>query len=150
MTEFFMQHFWLLWTIIAIVCLTLEMTSGDFFLTCFAVGAVASALVAAFDVPLWLQVLVFAVVSVMSIRLLRPRLLASLHNGKADRPSNADALMGRIGVVTELIPADGFGRVKIDGDDWKAQASKVKVPLQVGMKVEVTGRDSIIIDVKPV
>ena len=32
-----MQHFWLLWLIVAIVCLTLEMTSGDFFLTCFAI-----------------------------------------------------------------------------------------------------------------
>ena len=144
-----MQHFWLLWTIIAIVCLTLEMTSGDFFLTCFAVGAVASALTAAFEVPLWVQVIVFAVVSVMSIRLLRPRLLATLHKGKADRPSNADALMGRIGVVTQLIPSGGYGRVKIDGDDWKAQ-SPVTVPLQVGMKVEVTGRESIIITVKPV
>lgn len=150
MTEFFMQHFWLLWSIIAIVCLTLEMTSGDFFLTCFAVGAVASALVSLLEVPLWIQVLVFAIVSVMSIRLLRPRLLASLHNGKDDRLSNADAIIGRIGVVTELIPVDGFGRVKIDGDDWKAQAKLIKVPLQVGMKVEITGRDSIIIDVRPV
>ena len=85
----------------------------------------------------------------MSIRLLRPRLLASLHKGKEDRPSNADALMGRIGVVSEIIPADGYGRVKIDGDDWKAE-SPVNVPLQVGMKVEVIGRDSIIINVKPV
>ena len=149
MTEFFMQHFWLLWLIVAIVCLTLEMTSGDFFLTCFAIGAMVSVLAAAFDAPFWAQVIVFALVSVMSIRLLRPRLLASLHKGKEDRPSNADALMGRIGVVSEIIPADGYGRVKIDGDDWKAE-SPVNVPLQVGMKVEVSGRDSIIINVKPV
>ena len=49
MTEFFMQHFWLLWLIVAIVCLSLEMTSGDFFLTCFAIGAMVSVLAAAFD-----------------------------------------------------------------------------------------------------
>ena len=37
--SFIAENLWLFWTIVAVVCLVLEMTSGDFFITCFAVGA---------------------------------------------------------------------------------------------------------------
>lgn len=149
MAEFFIQHFWLLWMIITIVCLSMEMTSGDFFLTCFALGGLVTALVAVLHVPFWVQVLVFAIVSMLSIWLLRPRIIACVHDGKDYRISNADAIIGRIGVVTEDIMPGGYGRVKIDGDYWKAQ-SDYTVPLPKGLKVLVIKRDSIIIDVKPV
>ena len=60
--------------------------------------------------------------------------------------TNADALIGRQAIVTEEInPDKNTGRVKIDGDDWKAEASEV---LAVGEKVEVVSRDSIILKVK--
>ena len=67
MIDYIMENYWLLWTIIGLVCLTLEMTSGDFFLTCFAVGAFGSAIATAFGMPFYGQVLTFALVSVLSI-----------------------------------------------------------------------------------
>ena len=149
MIDYFTSHLWLLWSIAAIVCLTLEMTSGDFFLTCFAIGAIGSTLAAAVGVPLWLQVLVFAIVSVLSIFLLRPRLTQMLHKGGHDRPSNTDALIGRIGTVSQPIPAGGYGRVKLDGDDWKATSTDADL-LQTGMRVRIIGRDSVIVTVESV
>ena len=46
--------------------------------------------------------------------------------------------------------AGGFGRVKLDGDDWKAQAPDSTEDLQVGQRVRVLGHESIILKVEKV
>lgn len=95
------------------------------------------------------QLEIFAVVSVLSLFFLRPRLVKWLHGRRRERPSNADALMGRVGRVSEAIEQGGYGRVAIDGDDWKAvSADGSYVPL--GQNVRVVGRESIIITVEKV
>lgn len=102
----------------------------------------------AFCCTLWLQVVVFAVFSVLSIFYLRPSLVALLNHDADRRVSNADAIIGRTGEVTETIKAGGYGRVKLDGDDWKAQSDSA-TDLVIGTKVRIVGRDSIIIKVVP-
>lgn len=146
MIDCIVQNFWILWAVICLLCLILEMTSGDFYLTCFAVGAVASTLCAAIGLPFWVQVVAFAALSVLSICFLRPRLTGILHKGGKQRLSNTDALIGRIGTVSQQIEAGGYGRVKIDGDDWKATATD-NAAYAVGAKVKVVGRESVIITV---
>ena len=39
MIEYFQQNMWQLWTLIGVICLILELTSGDFFIMCFSIGA---------------------------------------------------------------------------------------------------------------
>lgn len=39
MIEYFSQNLWQVWAIIAVLCLILELFSGDFFILCFAIGA---------------------------------------------------------------------------------------------------------------
>ena len=149
MIGYFIENVWLLWLIISVVCLTMEMCSGDFFITCLGVGALCAMISALIGVPFWVQVTVFAIFAVLSICFLRPRLLAMLHAGGKQRASNADALYGRIGEVTQTITAGDYGRVKIDGDDWKAQSDDA-ADIAVGDKVRVVGRESIILKVNRV
>lgn len=146
MMQFFVENLWLLWTVVVVVCLTLEVSSGDFFITCFAAGALCSVVAALLGMPFWVQVLVFAVLSALSIRLLRPRLLAVLERRADRRVSNVDALDGRVGEVSETIVAGGYGRVKIDGDDWKAESAD-HGEIHGGERVRVVGRESIILKV---
>ena len=40
MIEYFLQNMWQVWGIIAVLCLILELSSGDFFIICFSIGAV--------------------------------------------------------------------------------------------------------------
>ena len=47
MIDYFAQHLWQMWAGIAVVCLILELTAGDFFIICFSVGAAFAAIVAA-------------------------------------------------------------------------------------------------------
>lgn len=146
MVEFIVGNVWLVWLVVAIVCLIMEVSSGDFFITCFAVGALCGMAASSLGLPFWAQVLVFALFSTLSIRLLRPRLLGLLERRADKRESNADALAGRVGEVIQTIESDGYGRVKIDGDDWKAE-SVDGVEIGQGERVSVVGRESIILKV---
>ncbi len=78
---------------------------------------------------------------------MRPVALRYLHRGDSKRRSNADALIGQHGVVSEDIAPGEFGRVAIDGDDWKARSTS-PTTLAAGTRVVVTDRDSIIITVE--
>lgn len=147
MFDYISQNLWLFWTIIMIVCLIMELSSGDFYVTCFAIGAIVSIVAAVVGLPFWLQVLVWAVCSVLSIWLIRPRLVQAIHKGADERKSNAEALIGQVGEVSQKIVAGDYGRVKLDGDDWKAEAPAATADIEVGTKVKVIGRESIILQV---
>lgn len=140
---------WLLWIIIGMLCLILELSSGDCFLLCFAIGAALTGVVAACGATLSWQIIAFALCSALCLLLVRPALLKRLHKSKNERLSNAEALIGRVGRVSQAIEADGYGRVAIDGDDWKACAV-AGAAIPVDARVRVVSMDSIILTVEPV
>lgn len=150
MMDFIIQNMWLFWTVVMFLCLIMELSSGDFYVICFAIGALVDIPVAIIGAPFWLQVVVWAICSVLSILLIRPRLLRAIHRGEDKRKSNYDALAGQIGEVSEDIMPDGYGRVKLDGDDWKAEAPYAATNIKKGERVKVLGHESIILQVEKV
>lgn len=146
MIELFTQNLWLVWLTVSFICLIVELSSGDFHFLCFSVGALVSVIVAAIGLPLWAQVLVWAVSSVLCLCFLRPPLVRLLHQGETERKSNADALIGKMGKVIEAIPSGGNGYVKIDGDEWRS-VSATGEAIPVGTTVTVVSRNSIILTV---
>ena len=44
MIDYISQNLWLFWTIITVVCLIMELSSGDFYVTCFALGSIGCTL----------------------------------------------------------------------------------------------------------
>lgn len=147
MIDYFAANLWQLWVLVTVVCLILELTLGDLFILCFSIGALVTAVLSAFGLGFYGQLAVFVVASVLSLLFVRPSLVRRLHGRKKERLSNADALIGRIGRVSEAIEQGGYGRVAIDGDDWKAVSSDgTYVPM--GQNVRVVGRESIIITVE--
>jgi len=147
MIEYFAQHLWQVWAVMAVICLILEMTAGDFFIICFSIGAVFAAITALVGGNIYWQLLLFAVFTLISLFWVRPFAQRYLHKGEDNRVSNADALMGRQGRVVEAVKADGFGRVQIDGDIWKAVTNELQ-DIPAGKNVRVVGRESTIITVE--
>ena len=145
MIEYFLANMWQLWAVVAIVCLILELSSGDFFIICFSIGAVFAVISAALGLSVYWQIALFAAFSAIAIFTVRPIALRYLHKNEPNKPSNADALLGRTGKVTEAITVGGNGYVQIDGDLWKA-ISNADIP--VGTTVRVIGRESTIITVE--
>lgn len=63
--------------------------------------------------------------------------------------TNQDALIHKNGTVTEEINLlKNSGRIKIDGDDWKAKSLNNEI-IQIGKIVTVVEIDSIVLIVKP-
>ena len=145
MIEYFLANMWQVWGIIAVLCLILELSSGDFFIICFSIGAVFAVVGAALGLGIYWQIFIFAIFSLLSVLFIRPVALRWLHKNDPNKPSNADALLGRTGRVTEAIGQDRSGYVQIDGDLWKA-VSNADIP--VGTTVRVVGRESTIINVE--
>jgi membrane protein implicated in regulation of membrane protease activity len=145
MIEYLAANMWQVWAVVVVLGLILELMSGDFFIICFAIGAVGAAVVSPFA-GIYVQLAVFAVVTALSIFQVRPFALRYLHRGEDNRVSNADALMGRTGRVVETVEAQGFGRVAIDGDVWKAVTNE-GVDIPAGSNVKVVDRKSTIITV---
>ena len=145
MIEYFLSNMWQVWAVIAVVCLILELSSGDFFIICFSIGAVFALISAVIGLNIYWQIFIFAIFSLLSVMFVRPVALRWLHKNEPNKPTNADALIGRTGRVTEAIKAEGNGYVQIDGDMWKAVSSN-NIP--VGTTVRVIGRESTIITVE--
>ena len=149
MIEYLTSNMWLIWVIISILCLILELSSGDFFILCFAIGAAVSAILAGCGLTLTWQIIAFAVVSALSLLLVRPALIRKLHKPNRERLSNAEAMIGQEGRVSETIEGSGYGRVAIDGDDWKALSADGST-IPVDTRVRVVKMDSIILTVEPI
>lgn len=147
MLEFLATHYWLIWLTVAGILLILEMNFGDFFLTCFAIGAFGAMLASFLPIPFWGQVLVFAIAGVACVYLLRPKLLQRIQSKADHRESNADALIGRTGVVIEDITPQTDGYVKVDGDEWRAK-SVDEQPIEKGTNVRIVSMESIIVTVE--
>ena len=149
MIEYLTMHLWQIWAIVAVICLILELTAGDFFIICFSIGAVFACLTDALGGGIILQLIVFAVFTLASLFFVRPFAVRFLHKGESNRVSNADALLGRKGRVVETVKADSFGRVQIDGDIGKAVTNEQN-DIPEGTNVRVISRESTIITVETI
>ena len=109
----------------------------------FALGAIVAMVMDLCGAPLASQIIVMAIVSVVSFILcmiwVRPK-LESLRKKNVQR-TNADRLIGRDGVViVPLNGAEGKGQVKIDGQVWSAKAD---TDIAEGIKVTVKAIEGV-------
>lgn len=109
-----------IWLAAMIVLLIIEGMVPGLISIWFALGALAALLSAILGAPIWLQVLWFVVVSVVTLALTRP-LAKKYVNGRAV-PTNADMLLGKECVVVENIDnVKGEGAVSVGGKIWTAR-----------------------------
>ena len=64
-------------------------------------------------------------------------------------PSNADALIGQKGVVTQRVARHAPGQVRVRDETWRAGlAAEVEGPLENGVEVTVTAVDGVTLQVR--
>jgi len=128
---------WQLWTILAVLLLIAEMIAPGFWLACVAIGALAAGAVSFFTPGLLLPLLAFSVGTLVSFVTVRPALLRHFGSGRPTVRTNVDALIGKVGMVSERIdPGTGRGRVVVDGEDWRGAAIEDSA-IEPGSKVLV-------------
>jgi len=138
-----MISWWVIWLVIAIIMFVIEVVTTGLATLWFALGAIVAMVMDLCGAPLPAQIIVMAVVSVVSFVLcmiwIRPK-LESLRK-KNIQHTNADRLIGREGVV--IVPLNGMegkGQVKIDGQVWSAKAD---TDIAEGIRVTVKSIEGV-------
>ena len=127
----------MLWVWIGLIVVTaaVEAATVQLVTVCFAVGGVAGLIAYAAGLEIWLQILIFAIVSAVALAVTRP-LVKKFTNGRR-MPTNADRFIGEKAVVTEKIENDlSKGAVKIGGLEWTARSVDSETA-EVGEQVTV-------------
>ncbi len=130
-----------IWLILAVLFIIVEIFTAGFFYACFAIGALAAmvtgfitnSLMADGGYGLVWQIVIFCAVSVALIPLTRNFARRIADNSVPQ--AGADALVGLEGIVIEAVnPSDDVGKVKVDGQVWRATASG---PIDGGTTIKV-------------
>ncbi len=126
----------MVWLAAAIILLIVEGLAPGLVSIWFALGALAAMVSAMLGAPLWLQLVWFALVSVVSLILTRP-LAKRYVNARAVR-TNADMAIGQDCVVTEAIDnVLGRGAVSVGGKIWTARMREADGKAEKGAVLRV-------------
>lgn len=111
-----------------------------------AMAAAVTAIAAAFGVGIEVQLAVFAVLSTVSITLLRP--IAKRHlEAPPELLTNAAALVGKRARVLETITGDEPGLVRLENENWTALPAPGLDRIESGVHVtvvEIAGASAIV------
>ncbi|MDE7250662.1 MAG: NfeD family protein [Lachnospiraceae bacterium] len=125
-----------IWLIVFVVCIVAEIISMGLTTIWFAGGALVATVVAAIGAPLWLQITVFAVVSLVLLYFTRP--IAVKYFNKDRVKTNAESLVGKQAIViSEIDNLQGIGQVTVGGQEWSARTTEEGITLPVGSVVVV-------------
>lgn len=147
MPELILSNMSIVWAAVMLVFLIIEGATAG--LTCiwFAIGALAGLIEALFGAPLWLQIVWFFVISVVTLYFTRP-LVKKYVNSKS-QPTNADMVIGKEALVTEAIDnVEGAGAVAVGGKVWTARSDNGS-PVEVGKIVTVLRIEGVKLIVSP-
>ena len=110
-------------------------------------GALISAAVAPQPELIWLQVLIFVVISGVTLYFTRP--LVKKYATVKETPTNANRVLDMVGVVRETIHnLDGKGAVYVDGKIWTAR-SEGEDPIAEGAQVDILRIEGVKLIVRP-
>jgi inner membrane protein len=144
-----MDWLWWHWLVVGLLLVLAELaTPGGFFVIFFGlsaiiVGALAGAGMAG---PLWVQLLLFSGLSVLSLVLFRARLLRRFQ-GDPQAPQ-VDSLVGEIGLLEGAIGPGQIGRIEVRGSAWSARnATSSEIPR--GMRCRVVRVNGLMLDIEP-
>ena len=125
-----------IWLAVLVVCVGIEIATMGLTTIWFAGGALVSAILAALNARLWLQIVAFFVVSLILLYLTRP--VAVKYFNKDRVKTNVESLIGRQAIViSEIDNLQGIGQVTVGGQEWSARSVKDDVQLPVGSVVVV-------------
>jgi inner membrane protein len=147
--EFHMELMWWHWLVIGLLLVLAELaTPGGFFVIFFGFAALIVGALAGLGLagPMWTQLLMFSILSVVSLVLFRSRLLKTIQH---DPPApQVDSLVGEIGMLEGAIAPGQIGRIEVRGAAWSARnATSSELPR--GMRCRVVRVKGLMLEVEP-
>ncbi|MFJ6002776.1 NfeD family protein [Arthrobacter sp. NPDC092385] len=146
--DWLLANGWVLWLVLFLGLAAVETLTLDLFFIMLSVGALAALVATLAGAGPAVQIVVFAVVSLLMILLIRPVAVRHLQKGPADQLNNIDRLVGAAALALEPVTAHS-GTVKIGGDTWTARSAD-GAALPAGARLSVTRIDGATALVGPV
>ncbi|MGN0304835.1 MAG: NfeD family protein [Lachnospiraceae bacterium] len=125
-----------IWLVALVVLLIIEMATMGLTTIWFAGGALIAALLALAEMPVFIQLFAFLVVSLILLFCTRPLAINYFNRDRAK--TNVDELIGKQAVVlTEIDNLQGSGKVSLNGMEWSARAVSDTEHIPVGAVVNI-------------
>jgi len=137
---------WWHWIVLGLVLAGLEMASaGGFFIIFFGTGAIVVGLLTLFDLagPLWVQWLLFSILSILALAFFRNPLLRLL---RPVSQTPVDALTADVATALDDIAPGAVGQAELRGAPWSAR-NIGGVPLVKGQRCTVRRVDGLMLHI---
>ena len=137
---------WWIWTLIGFFFLALEFVSTTMHSAFFAAGAFLVAILVATHVggPLWAQILIFTLFSLLTLLLIRPYVVRRL---KLSVTKVVDTMIGEHATVMDDMAVAGRGRAEMRGSTWNAH-NVGETALQRGQRCVVERVEGLVLHVR--
>ena len=145
-----MDMLWWHWIAFGLVLAGLELfTPGGFFIVFFGVGALAVGVLSLLGVagPLWVQWLLFSVLSVVSLAVFRKPLLDRMRSATSNT-APVDPLVGEIATPVADIAPGAVGRAELRGTAWQARNLGTITAVR-GQRCRVMRVDGLTVEIDP-
>jgi membrane protein implicated in regulation of membrane protease activity len=139
---------WWLWIAGGLALIVAELvTPSGFFIIFFGLGALTVGLLAGIQAvaSVWVQWLLFSILSVVYLVVFRGRLQAKV---QIPPPPNVDSLVGVLAIVQERLLPGVVGKVEVRGSMWSARNTS-NVTLDAGQRARVAAVDGLTLTVVP-
>ena len=131
----------IIWLVIAVVMGVTEACTVQLVSVWFAIGSAAACITSLFTDQIYIQVIVFVVVTAIALAVTRP--LVKKLKRKRPEATNADRYIGKSAVVVEAIDNDhAKGLVKVDNEKWTARSADGQL-IEPGDRVVVTAIEGV-------
>jgi len=131
-----MSEMMIFWMILLIVCIVIELPTMGLTTIWFAGGALAAILASLLHVPVFLQVVLFLVVSLLLLFFTRP--IAVKYFNKDRVKTNVESMVGRQAIVTgEICNLHATGQVTVGGQEWSARSYDDQLRIPEGTVVTI-------------
>lgn len=135
MGNFMMYGSPIVWLIVVIAMIVLEVSTYQLVTVWFALGAAVSLIASLFKVSGTAQLMIFVIVSLVSLIASRP-LVKKIQSAPKEK-TNADRVIGQIAKVIQPVSADNRGRIRVDGLDWSAAVQNKEDSFEIGEEAQV-------------
>ncbi len=117
------------WMVILILCIVIEVLTLGLTTIWFAAGALVAIFAALLYAPIFVQVILFLLVSLTLLFFTRP--IAVKYFNRDRVKTNVESMVGRQAIVTgEIDNVQATGQVTVSGQEWSARSwdDKVRIP----------------------
>ena len=138
----FMFYVWVIMLVLAVI---IEIATTDLTSIWFAAGALFALILNLFveDKLIWLQAMVFAIVSIAAIIFFKPLVKKKFNSTVVE--TNANALIGKTVIVVSTISLYNPGSIKVEGIEWTAKTENESFePGDLVEIVSITGNTMLV------